>query len=439
MEPVHHFNLQTCHPPPPPSTPTSIRPLSQAKQAGGEPHYLQATCSRKVFKLQGRVNNLVKPWYFASQKPHGTFKMSPVTLTQLPEELIERILRMVMISNQERFETSSALRHNISSYPTPPRVRTQRYATLLVSSTWLRIGTPLLYHTVSLRTQDDADRFIAALVNNSTLASLVRTISVKGMYEGMLEIFQYCTELESLDFVVSQIPTNSMSDVDDGTLEFCEGLDCISDLKQLVIRKSNQTYLTHPGPQLVLNHLAQNVSRWHSLETLRIPFRFSLPLSSPTTAKFLSALASAPSLKHIETVLPAVWNPTLLEISANPNLRTVHLAGNPPTEYTRSKSGPLLSSNLYLSSARSHPRLMELIRAGTPIFRSRSHTSACLQPSSRIDTLAVSSWSLERSSSMKEGNSRIPSPEIYLEEEEPMEAGPSAGYFERNPRRRSAI
>jgi len=98
-------------------------------------------------------------------------------------------------------------------------------------------------------------------------------------------------------------------------------------------------------------------------ECVNIKFRFA---SDATTSPFVSALTTAPNLKTVRAQLPAVWNDTLLTVSQNPNIRCISLS--PDKE--------LVGSHLFLMEAKKHDRLMELIRAGTPVIRNRSQSSS---------------------------------------------------------------
>jgi hypothetical protein len=88
------------------------------------------------------------------------------------------------------------------------------------------------------------------------------------------------------------------------------------------------------------------------------PLTPSDPLTPPSPcAKFVSALSRAPSLRIVSSQLPAAWNSSLLEISSNPSLTAIQLEPSPPV------AGP---NHLFLVEAAKHPRLDELIRAGSP-------------------------------------------------------------------------
>ncbi|KAJ3482718.1 hypothetical protein NLI96_g6788 [Meripilus lineatus] len=149
-------------------------------------------------------------------------------------------------------------------------------------------------------------------------------------------------------------------------------------------------YLTLAGPAMIFLHLSEAVTRWHSLCLVGIH------LCSRSGAR----------LHSVSAVVPAIWNNALLEISANPALKSITLQPPAPQQpspvpssltpssypcYPRSTSMPfshvhahahgayqpspsITPSHLFLAEARKHSRLIELIRAGTPMVRARANT-----------------------------------------------------------------
>jgi len=151
--------------------------------------------------------------------------------------------------------------------------------------------------------------------------------------------------------------------------KFGESLMGMRKIKSLVVRKD--AYLTQEKPKHLMNQLSNAIATWKSLECVNIKFRFA---PDSTTSSFVSALTAAPNLKTVRAQLPALWNDTLLTVSQNPNLRCISLS--PDKE--------LVGSHLFLMEAKKHDRLMELIRAGTPVVRNRSQSSS--SPASPILT-----------------------------------------------------
>jgi len=143
--------------------------------------------------------------------------------------------------------------------------------------------------------------------------------------------------------------------------KFAESLMGMRKIKSLVVRKD--AYLTLEKPKHLMSQLSNAIASWTSLECVNIKFRFA---SDAATSSFVPALTTARNLKTVRAQLPAVWNDTLLTVAQNPNLRCISLS--PDKE--------LVGSHLFLMEAKKHDRLMELIKAGTPVMRNRSQSSS---------------------------------------------------------------
>jgi hypothetical protein len=128
------------------------------------------------------------------------------------------------------------------------------------------------------------------------------------------------------------------------------------------------------------------------------------PGAGPTAQLVHSLAYHAPSLRTFATQLPAVWNNAILTVSRNPNVEKVVLtsgaasvnapsypayACQPPTSgsvtfpHKAHLHAPVVqpahvsgipSSGLFMMEAKRHPRLTELIKAGTPFARTRART-----------------------------------------------------------------
>ncbi|KAF7320881.1 F-box domain-containing protein [Mycena chlorophos] len=93
----------------------------------------------------------------------------------LPDELISEILSPALkvpdslFSNTEEVSPFAKFRASTSAY-------------LLVSKAWLRVATPLLYHTVILRSKAQADALKLVFKNNPQLGAYVKKIRIEGGY-----------------------------------------------------------------------------------------------------------------------------------------------------------------------------------------------------------------------------------------------------------------
>ncbi|KAH9831998.1 uncharacterized protein C8Q71DRAFT_276314 [Rhodofomes roseus] len=282
----------------------------------------------------------------------------PLTLSNMPEELQERILAFAVTPDMPSPVHRPSWHTAITGARRPtvaPRV-----APLLVSRTWLRIVTPIFYRHIVLRSDRQAAMLAHSLRCNPELGRWVRSIRVEGTYQMLPDVVQFCPALEEFDLTVdngsssppaqgarSQRPPS----IDAAIVRFCASFACMRRLRHLVIRKN--AYLTLPGPTHIFEQLGKAIGTWKYLESVHIAFRFS---PSPASASFATSLASAPRLRRVSAQLPTVWNTALLEISQNPSLERIHIG--PRAE--------LFASQLFITEARKHPRLMELIVAGTP-------------------------------------------------------------------------
>ncbi|KAI0721736.1 hypothetical protein C8Q72DRAFT_79351 [Fomitopsis betulina] len=289
-----------------------------------------------------------------------------LTLSAMPEELLERILAFAITPGSS--QRSAVHLKNLGVAP--------HVAPLLVSRTWLRIATPTFYRHITLRSDKQAALLAHSLRRNPELGRWVRSIRAEGTYPRLLDVAQFCPVLEEFDMTVdngpstphaAQVSPHRPPTVDEAIVRFCHSFSCMRRLRHLVIRKN--AYLTLPGPTHVFEQLGKAIRGWKYLETVQIAFRFS---PSPASASFATSLASAPRLRAVSAQLPMVWNTALLEISQNPALEHIHI----------SPRAELAASQLFISEARKHPRLMELIAAGTPELRRDAPMRPCYWPMS---------------------------------------------------------
>jgi len=308
------------------------------------------------------------------------------TILSLPEEVLERILALCIDAQTDAFANPSWHTRLVSR---------RASSILLVNKTFLRIATPLLYNTVVIRSSHQLTTILDNVFRpNPELPAFVKTVTISGgSYNGLDEFVRLCVNLEEFDMTLDNTPWK-----EDMREKFTESLMGMKKIKSLVVRKD--AYLTQEKPKHLMNQLSNAIAAWTSLvrflfltnvyprintighqESVNIKFRFA---PDSTTSPFVSALTTAPNLKTVRAQLPALWNDTLLIISQNPSLRCISLS--PDKE--------LVGSHLFLMEARKHDRLMELIKAGTPVMRDRFQSSS--SPTSPILTGIPPSPSTER-------------------------------------------
>ncbi|KAF8962134.1 hypothetical protein BDZ97DRAFT_1759534 [Flammula alnicola] len=344
-------------------------------------------------------------------------------LSTFPEELLERILFYCVVAPSSQQSRPSWHRATESSLA-PGQVR-GRLALLLVSKTFLRISTPLFYHTVNLVSANQLHRLLCdALRPNSFLASHIRRLVLSGIWADAGELLRLCNvNLKMLDITLdtTQLSPGVHGHIRDlDAEEFCEGLKEVTSLTHIVIRKPNNVYLTQPKPRYVLSEVAKAMYTWDDLEHADVTFRLSddsgsvmansalLPTTrvpqlqqGPITA-LTHSLSTRPKLHTLSTLLPSVWNETILRVSTNPSLQRIILGdgtgGGREQSHSRGvtwsgkdfyaapvcatlSNGPVVEGNhgiastgLFLLQAKKHARLTDLIRVGTSITRTRAQT-----------------------------------------------------------------
>jgi hypothetical protein len=194
--------------------------------------------------------------------------MSSLDLLSFPEELLERILIQCVVS-----PTTLAPRpswHKQAGSPPAQAPIRGRIALLLVSKTFLRICTPLFYHTVHVISAQQLHRLLSnALRPNPILASYIRRLVFSGIWADGGELLHRCNyNLRTLDLTldVAQLSPAVRAPIRDiDAEEFCKGLTEITSLTHIVVRKPGNVYLTQPKPRAVLLELAEAMQSWNEL------------------------------------------------------------------------------------------------------------------------------------------------------------------------------
>ncbi|KAF8066675.1 hypothetical protein FPV67DRAFT_1495892 [Lyophyllum atratum] len=330
-----------------------------------------------------------------------------MALNLFPEELLERILAQTLPSHAD---------------PRPiwlhsPAHPSTRLAPLLTSRQFVRIATPLLYHSVHIPNLAKAQLLLRTLRARPSLAGHIRCLSFAGVWREAAEIMSLCSgSLSVLDLTITFENDDGQSTTDE---LYSEALKGLTGIRHLTVRKTNHVYLSLPRPRALINGLAHAIHHWPHLRTAHIAFKLSddtptSPITGPSFSPFAfpsnttsfpktpatpgsgpvsllaAALAAAPNLHAFTTHLPSVWNAAILAVSANPHLERIVLATPNANAGTSSGYGKgqgcgygqgIIGTGLFLMEARRHQRLGELIRAGTPIIRTRAHTMGTPSPS----------------------------------------------------------
>ena len=211
--------------------------------------------------------------------------MSHSTILAFPEELLERILALCVVS--PLVETARPEWHQRSSSGTAIR---GRLATLLVCKKFYRISIPLFYHTIHVTSPAQLHKLLStALRRNLYLTTFVRRLLFAGVWAEGGELIAMCNRnIKMLDITLDMTQlapgVNANRDVRDFDAEdFCEGIKYIThSLTHLVVRKPNNVYLTQPKPKYVIGEIAKAMRDWDNL------------------ASHAATLSPLPSLIHVD-------------------------------------------------------------------------------------------------------------------------------------------
>ncbi|KAI9063642.1 hypothetical protein FKP32DRAFT_1611763 [Trametes sanguinea] len=337
-----------------------------------------------------------------------------ITLADVPEEILERILALVLVQSAElsprpSWHPYSSGSSSTSAYPTV-------ISPLLVCRSWLRIATPIHYRHPVLRTARHAELFLRALRHTPALALCVRSLHVHETSPALRELVPECVYMHTLDITVNndsqpdraggaRAGDAQQSTRDRALVEYCEAFSRTKSVRHLVIRKN--AYLTQPNVIYIFEQLSKAISGWRKLETVNVAFRLS---PSPAASALTRALAAAPRLHTLYTQLPAVWNTTLLDIAQNASLTRIVL--DPAPEHA--------GAHLFLAEAKRHPRLVDLIRAAV------AAVAGCPPPHDSF-SLASSARARAFSTAVVGGHSPMPVATWGYERDVPPPACPPAG------------
>jgi hypothetical protein len=193
-------------------------------------------------------------------------------MSVFPDEVLEHIL-FLSLSPSPSPPQPTAHRHRTLSAPIGHPSHIPRTAPLLVSKTWLRIATPLAYHTLHLNSIVTAALLARTLLSNPSLAVHVRRIVIINVCPDVATILRECTAVQVLDITLDNSALGS-KDIEEATSAFCKALVGTESVKKLVVRKPNCVYTSQPKPSRIIAGLANAIRHWKQL--VRIFSRFFL-------------------------------------------------------------------------------------------------------------------------------------------------------------------
>ncbi|KAH9965248.1 hypothetical protein BC827DRAFT_1265274 [Russula dissimulans] len=261
--------------------------------------------------------------------------------------------------------------------PADPRVSLPNSGSLLTCRALHRIGLPILYRTLILKSSLNASYVQRTLLERPTLVRYVRHLYSRApMLRLLLVLRAICRaegSLQILDFSVSAPWVSGRLDGSEDEAPPHIGVP----VRQLAVRQgvAGNIFLSYYLSS-VASVVGEAIERWRNLEVAQIePHMLLLPGGRPSPV--VLALSHSPSLRLLRTALPPAWDPSLLIVAnGNPSLRRIALMPWVPPELSdttrpREPNSDLAAAFLvaqkgvhpWLMEAQNHRRLMELIVA----------------------------------------------------------------------------
>ncbi|KAF7331513.1 ABC bile acid [Mycena kentingensis (nom. inval.)] len=234
--------------------------------------------------------------------------MAFATAPALPDEIISEMISPVLRVPDEDFRNSFG-------YASPfARFSESTSAILVVCKAWLRVATPLLYHTVVIRSKGQAAALQTALRGNSQLGAFIRKLRIEGGFgEPMHEILRRARNITDLFVVVSVWPA-------DRTAELCAGLALINP-RRLIISDAQRAppNMQHKALVRVLGECI--ASGWSNLKVVDLPYAFTTQnFDEPGKCKTLYG-----AIKKSKTI-EEIFAPAANVVEAQPHLSFVAIS-----------------------------------------------------------------------------------------------------------------
>ncbi|TRM68539.1 hypothetical protein BD626DRAFT_117931 [Schizophyllum amplum] len=226
-----------------------------------------------------------------------------MSVMHLPDEIINKLLAHIMSVSDADFEHGGQ-DHAMES----PFVRYGQLSTsvlLLVCKDWLRVGTPLLYHTVILRSTAQAQALDSALMRTPELGKFIRRLRLEGGFGFYVQgVCAIARNIEALALPFDYAAKDSTSGIQNALPTM--------DLKYLVMIPSYRITCTSSFPSNkntdALNaSVHEMIPRWKRLREITIcpmmMFTFRLHSWWPIWAGLARALKGAPQLRVLNVAI----------------------------------------------------------------------------------------------------------------------------------------
>ncbi|KAJ7465145.1 hypothetical protein FB451DRAFT_1262775 [Mycena latifolia] len=263
----------------------------------------------------------------------------------VPDEIIHEILCPALRVPDEAFSATSRDSPFVS-------VVESSSAFLLVSKSWLRVGTPLLYNVVIIRSKAQAQALAIALRSNPDLGRFIKKLRVEGGYAiSMHKILQASNNITDL-FIALDIAKS------DNACGLCRGLPLIDPVH--VILYSPRYWIGKEEAKLV-EVLQECIQKWKNLTVFDITHLMD---GSPSLSSIYHALKNA---KSLNTLIISDSDANLFQEPEVPRY-ILTIATNPSLQHIRPKPRPTrdVKGSDFVQALRQHVRLQALFELMDP-------------------------------------------------------------------------
>ncbi|TRM65743.1 hypothetical protein BD626DRAFT_612380 [Schizophyllum amplum] len=213
-------------------------------------------------------------------------------MKSLPEELMSIILGFVFLIPDDLF-TDNERRSPFVAYKYPHATS----SLLLVNKTWCRIGIPLLYHDVIIRSMAQAKALAFVLGTKKELRRWVRSIRVEGGFgRAMRDILQACNHISDLCLLLVLYHNDSA----EGT---CSSLKDINPKRLTMLTMSPYDAKSNGNMRQLRDALCAAIPQWHNLTAAA----YAVPRESGTADdEIIRTLSRVPSLSTVTLLKPSL-------------------------------------------------------------------------------------------------------------------------------------
>ncbi|KAH7107394.1 hypothetical protein BKA62DRAFT_764799 [Auriculariales sp. MPI-PUGE-AT-0066] len=175
----------------------------------------------------------------------------------LPDELLKEILSLVLHVPSADFRHTAHTNSPFANVDSPTAADI-----LLVCKHWLRLATPLLYHTVIVRSAAQEFALCTAIANERGLGPLVRRLRLEGVGPRRLgDIAPYMTKLDEFALALEQAEVTKP--------QLLDRLLRSMNPRHFVLAHSR--FAVTNLPRNIYRCIAKNLDRWDNLRSVTLP------------------------------------------------------------------------------------------------------------------------------------------------------------------------